>query len=58
MSYFESQGFRQDRAHFMRLLERLTQAMEKIAEKLEVTVTETLEFNDTEEKGSGYDDAG
>jgi hypothetical protein len=58
MNYFESQGFRQDRAHFMAVLERMTKAMEKIAEHLEVTVVEELVFDSGQEKGSGYDDAG
>ena len=40
------------------MLNRIAVALEKIAERLEITVVETLEFGTDEQKGSGYDDAG
>jgi hypothetical protein len=65
MNYFESQGFRQDRAHFMSVMERMTKALEKIAEHLAAAEDMRQAQADAAEdraimarKGSGYDDAG
>jgi len=62
---YHSQGAASDRARTWKLTEesnhslgRIATALEKIAEKFEITVVETLEFGTDDQKGSGYDDAG
>lgn len=62
---YHTVGARQDRAHTWKLteegnrsLERIAAALEKIAERLEVTVVEELIFDSGEQESSGYDDAG
>lgn len=62
---YHTQGAAADRARTWKLTEernailnRIAVALEKISERLQFTVTEELEFDTGEGKGSGYDDAG